>query len=239
MEKPVIGLVESGSGFIHGFLRSKYLSALAAAGLEVRILPWAATAEEAARALEGCAGLLIPGGEDVDPALYGQERHPKCGKPSPGRDRAEPLYLAEALGRDLPVLCICRGFQMLNVFRGGTLWQDVGEMEGKRRKHMDVLRAGKISHSLTITPGSLLSELHGGGTVGVNSMHHQAVKDVAPTLRVAAVSEDGVVEALEGTGAGFLLAVQWHPEHLYKRDAFANAIFKRYAEAVGAAPKRV
>lgn len=228
----IIGVVDLGGGWFHTYMMNRYLDAVRGAGAQPVALPWAGTPEEAARALAPCAGLLLPGGADLAPALYGQTPHPACGKPNPARDTAEPLYLAEARRRGLAVLGICRGCQMLNAALGGTLWQEIKEMPGTHRGHMDFLRRGRAVHTVAVTPGTRLAALC-APVQGVNSMHHQALRDIAPGLTCAAVSEDGIPEAVEGDAGPFLLGVQWHPEHLYRRDACARRIFAAFVAAAG------
>ena len=153
--------------------------------------------------LAGLDGLLLAGGSDIDPARYGAPRHPETGEPDPDRDSLETVLLREALERDLPVLAICRGHQLLNVVLGGTLAQHI---EGHLHpKQSDV-------HPITIASPSRLRSILGVDEFVVNSRHHQGVDLVASGLVVVARAPDNVVEALELPGKRFVLAVQWHPE---------------------------
>jgi putative glutamine amidotransferase len=153
--------------------------------------------------LAGLDGLLLAGGSDIDPARYGAPRHPETGEPDPDRDSLETVLLREALERDLPVLAICRGHQLLNVVLGGTLAQHI---EGHLHpKQSDV-------HPITIASPSRLRSILGVDEFVVNSRHHQGVDRVASGLVVVARAPDNVVEALELPGKRFVLAVQWHPE---------------------------
>jgi putative glutamine amidotransferase len=153
--------------------------------------------------LAGLDGLVLTGGSDVDPARYGAPRHPETGEPDPDRDSLETVLLREALERDLPVLAICRGHQLLNVVLGGTLAQHI---EGHLHpKQPDV-------HPITIASPSRLWSILGVDEFMVNSRHHQGVDRVASGLVVVARAPDNVVEALELPGKRFVLAVQWHPE---------------------------
>ncbi len=153
--------------------------------------------------LDGLDGLLLAGGSDVDPARYGVTRGSRTGPPDSERDRLEAALVAEALERDLPVLAICRGLQLLNVALGGTLVQHV---EGHQ------LPDGEAGHPVAIVPGSRLQEILGVEEYSVNSRHHQCADRLAGGLEVAARAPDGVIEALELPGKSFVLAVQWHPE---------------------------
>lgn len=160
-------------------------------------------------------GLVLAGGADVDPARYGAERRPGCGAVEPGRDEWELSLLRAALERDVPVLGICRGAQVLNVALGGTLVQDVGRDAGDGHPRFDAPR-DELAHDVELVPGTLAAAVYGavhGARFAVNSLHHQVVDAVAPALVVGARSPDGTVEALELPGRA-VLAVQWHPEML-------------------------
>ena len=181
---------------------------------------------EGVTALDRAAGLCLAGGADVDPAMYGEERHPKTQEPDLGRDALESALLREALARDLPVLAICRGLQLLNAVLGGTLEQ---HREGHNfRKRRD-------AHSVAIAPGSRLESILGVGKYVVNSRHHQCAAAIAHGLAVAAMAPDGVVEALEAPEKRFLLAGQWHPEA--RMDGADARLFAAFRDAVGCATK--
>ena len=175
---------------------------------------------ENAATLAGLDGLLLPGGSDVDPALFGAPRDPKIGDPDRERDKLETALLREALYRDLPVLAICRGLQLLNVAQGGTLLQDV---EGHRCP--DELEV----HPIAIADGSKLRSILEVEEFVVNSRHHQCVDRVASGLVVVAKAPDGVVEALELPGRRFVLAVQWHPED--RMDRLDARLFEAFRDA--------
>ncbi len=160
-------------------------------------------AVEDAVTLEGLDGLMLAGGTDVDPALYGAERQPETGDPDRDRDGIEIRLVQEAVARDIPVLAICRGLQVLNVVQGGSLVQQI---EGHKCPELS------DAHAIRIEGGSRLQSILGRGELLVNSRHHQCVDRVANGLAVVARAEDGVIEALEMPGKRFVLAVQWHPE---------------------------
>ena len=153
--------------------------------------------------LAGLDGLLLAGGSDIDPARYGAPRQPETGEPDPDQDSLETVLLREALERDLPVLAICRGHQLLNVVLGGTLAQHI---EGHRHPEQPDV------HPITIVSPSRLRSILGVDEFVVNSRHHQGVDRLASGLEVVARAPDNVVEALELPGRRFVLAVQWHPE---------------------------
>ena len=196
-----------------------YLAALAAVGVraEVSVAPALA---------RWCDGLLLPGGGDIDPKFYGQERIPACGEPNVLRDTAEPLLLRAFLAADKPVLGICRGIQVMNAVLGGDLYQDIKPFE-----HLPHNGHGAKVHTVTVRRGTLLSRILGQDTVLVNSQHHQAVDQVAPGFTLAALSEDGIVEAIEKPDARFCLGVQWHPEWLSDADPAMQGLFDAFVNA--------
>jgi gamma-glutamyl-gamma-aminobutyrate hydrolase PuuD len=171
--------------------------------------------------LDGLDGLLLAGGSDVDPSLYGAPPHPETGKTDPNRDRLETALLHEALERDLPVLAICRGLQLLNAARGGTLTQHI---EGHRYPDQPEV------HRIAITSGSRLKSILEVDEYGVNSRHHQCVDRLANGLVVVARAPDEVVEAMEMPGKRFVLAVQWHPED--RTDGLDARLFEAFRDAM-------
>lgn len=205
--------------------QSKYIESLARAGAGMR---WVELndPEQAVQDALTCDGLLLPGGGDMDPKFYGQERIPACGEPNLLRDAAEPLLLRAFLAADKPVLGICRGIQVLNAVLGGDLYQDIKPFE--HLPHND--HWAKV-HTVTVRRGTLLSRILGQDTVLVNSQHHQAVNRVAPGFTLAALSEDGIVEAIEKPDARFCLGVQWHPEWLSDADPAMQGLFDAFVNA--------
>jgi putative glutamine amidotransferase len=187
-----------------------YLDSLQRAGARVLYLDPCPNVH-AARELVHVAGLVLSGGVDVDPHLYGQRRHQEMGNPHPFRDRYERALLEEALRRDLPVLAICRGHQLLNVLLGGKLIQHIAG--DSHRAELELPRRSAW-HEVSLAAGSHLAGILGEGRTLVNSRHHQGVAPemVAGGLRATALSPDGLVEALEGERQRWLVSVQWHPE---------------------------
>jgi len=183
--------------------------------------------------LPGLDGVLLPGGIDVDPEHYGEERHEKLEKTDAALDRLEFKVLDHAKARGLPVLGVCRGHQVLNVYFGGTLVQDIPSechCPCTVVHRYSALSKEKKEHPITIEKGSLLQELFGTERLVVNTYHHQAVRDLAPGFVIAARTDDSVVEAIEGTAAPFILGVQFHPEKLRPKDPRFNAPFRRLVE---------
>jgi gamma-glutamyl-gamma-aminobutyrate hydrolase PuuD len=174
--------------------------------------------------LAGLDGLVITGGCDIDPARYGETAHAATSAPDPARDAMEASLIEQALAADLPILAICRGMQMLNVVRGGTLRQDI---PGHKVKELDDV------HTVAIRMGSRLESILGSGELWVNSRHHQAVGRVGAGLLVSAKAPDGTVEALEDPKRRFVLAVQWHPEERAARNRSDRTLFAAFAAAAG------
>lgn len=188
-------------------------------------------------------GVLLTGGDDVRPNLYAPGVADGLWKlarltPDGGlRDLCELLLLDEVFRQRKPLLCICRGHQVLNVALGGTLVVDLPAQRPSGVNHWRMDLPCGVAHFVRLTPGSLLAKMARRQTLGVNSTHHQAVERVAPGLRAVAVSPDGVVEALEQNpaelGLPFLLSVQWHPERLRGRHPAHRAVFAAFVAACG------
>lgn len=185
-------------------------------------------------------GVFITGGVDVDPGRYGEPKTPLCGTIDPDRDAVEIALLRHALNRNLPVLAVCRGIQILNVACGGTLYQDVSAQVPAALKH-DYFPTPErpcrkyLAHDVTVKAGSRLGHILGDARVPVNSMHHQAIKDLAPGLAATAYAPDGIIEAVEGTDSQYLVAVQWHPEELTETQPGQARLFRTFAGASSAA----
>jgi putative glutamine amidotransferase len=201
-------------------VRPTYLRALEAAGA-VPLLIHLGDDLEVARALyERCDGLLLPGGIDIDPAYFGEERHPMLGEVDAQRDTVEVALARWSREDKKPLMGICRGIQVLNVAFGGSLWQDLPSQlpDALDHRHNTKLERYDVEgHRLILEADSWLAGRLDSDDLLANTMHHQAVKDVAPGLRVVGRSPDGLIEALEGTGDQFVVAVQCHPEHLWRR----------------------
>lgn len=191
---------------------TEYPAAVAAAGgLPVELCRDAPVAD----IVERLDGLVLTGGADVDPDNYGHEPASGLGATEPERDRWELALLQEATTRGIPVLAICRGMQLLNVYRGGSLVQHLDLAEGDGHPRFDEPRSMRV-HVVHTEHGSLAERLY-GGELRVNSLHHQAVGDLAPGLVASGRSPDGTVEVIEVPGAA-VFAVQWHPEMLEQPD---------------------
>lgn len=214
-----------------------YIDAVVAAGGLPLLIPLGLDAAGLAAAYRMLDGLLLPGGEDVAPERYGQERHPMLGPVDEVRDEME-LTLAEwALRDDLPLLGICRGIQVLAVAAGGSLYQDLASQVPSTGGHTGRgMKRDYLSHEIDIAPDSMLGEIIGSGRAGVNSFHHQAVRDVPARFLVSARSDDGVIEGIESTAHQFVVGIQCHPEGIWQTTAprFA-ALFQAFVVAASAA----
>lgn len=210
-----------------------YTNALAAVGLVPAVLPPVAP-DLAVAALTGAAGLVLTGGEDLDPAEFGEAPHAATGAPHPARDACELALGREAFVQRIPTLAICRGAQVLDVALGGTLLQDVPSQHPSPTNHDQSARRTERVHRVEIDQGSRLAAIVGATSISTNSSHHQAVNRVAPSLQPVARSADGIIEALEPLDdAWWLIAVQWHPEELTATpEDWDRRLFEAFAAAV-------
>ncbi len=238
--RAVIG-VTLGDGDRKGYhsMREDYVRSVEAAGAIPLVLP--TQGPEAAEAiLDRLDGLVLSGGIDVDPAAYGCAPHPKLGRVDRARDEFEIALTRLALRRDLPILAICRGQQLLNVATGGTLIQDIPSVVTGAVAHEAPGRRTRRSHPVEVAPGSRLGEILGPGPLLVNSFHHQAIDRLGQGLTVTGRAPDGVIEAVEMEEHSFVVGVQWHPESFWKEPASFRPLFEAHVEACrAAAPVRL
>ena len=216
-----------------------YEEAVRRAGGEVRILNYAT--DPPATVLSEVDGILLPGGDDVQPSLYGAEAHPKFDAAEQGRDAYELELAQRAADDNMPLFAICRGIQVLNVARGGTLVQDIPSEFPAAVSHQVRDTPHTIAHDVWVSEGTILHTLLrdriDGDACPVNSRHHQAVGAVGAGLVVSATAPDGVVEAVEDPGQRFCVGVQWHPENFYRTGEF-RALFEAFVTAAGERTRR-
>jgi putative glutamine amidotransferase len=207
----------------------EYLSSVSGAGGEPVVIALDISNAEAMQLAKSCDGILLPGSPaDVDPQKYGEKPHPQTAPPDPARDNIDELLLQDAHGMRKPILTICYGTQSLNVWRNGTLVQDI-ESPVQHARTPGAPRTDVIQHEAQVEPGSRLAELTAGEHITVNSSHHQSVATPGDALRVVARSpQDGIVEAVEGTSpAQWVLGVQWHPERTFEKNEVSRHIFEK------------
>lgn len=235
MSRPVIGLscstlILSGMrgvprfAVVHGYVDG----VLAAGGLPL-MMP-NVSPETVDDYLERLDGVVLTGGLDVDPVHYDEEPHARLGQVDSWRDRFELALARKAYERDIPMLAICRGVQVLNVALGGSLVQDIpSAVDGALRHEQKTLQQDAYAHSIDLVPGTRLARLAGARRVRVNSYHHQSIDRVADGFVITARAPDGVIEAVEHPGRPYCLGVQWHPERL-PADALTRALFEGLIE---------
>jgi putative glutamine amidotransferase len=214
-----------------------YLEVLERYGLAPVLVTPAHTAASLPALLDHCQGLVLTGGEDVDPARYGEAPLPGLGVTNPARDETELLTLGLALERKLPVLGICRGCQLVNVHFGGSLYQDLTLQGPSEVRHRQKEPWERRTHRVQIEPDSKLAAIVATEALVINSFHHQGVKEVGAGLRVVARAEDGTVEAIERPeSTSWLLGVQWHPERFEATAPETDSdrrIFQEFSRQVG------
>jgi putative glutamine amidotransferase len=210
-----------------------YEESVRRAGGEVRVLDRAA--HRPADVIAGVDGVLLTGGGDVQPSLYGADPHQTFDPAESGRDEYEVELVRRAIEANLPVFANCRGILVLNVARGGTLIQDIPDEVGTTVEHRIKEPRFAIAHDVWLTSDSLLERtlrerLEEADSCAVNSRHHQAPKDAGEGLAVSATAPDGVIEALEDPSRRFVLGVQWHPENFWRTGEF-RALFEAFVQA--------
>lgn len=236
-KRPVIGIEAE---FVHETVNAKekgrvrlwaeYSDAIVKAGGAPLILPATAPPELAGDMLDRVDGLLISGGPDISPARFGSEPHPSVKPLLPRREDFAFRVFEEAERRDMPILAICLGIQVVNVGRGGTLVQDIPSQLETTIKHRPDEGEDYPEHPAHVAPDTLLASIVGAGEITVNSSHHQAIERVGEGLVVTARAEDGIIECLEDPTKRFLLGIQWHPERLTDRPRHL-ALFEALVEA--------
>lgn len=212
-----------------------YVASIEHAGARARVLE---VSESPRKILDEIDGVLLTGGGDVDPVLYGEERDPTVEDAEPGRDEFEIDLVRRAMSADVPILGICRGSQVLNVAAGGTLVQDIPSAVRSELPHSITEPKDTVAHVVTVSPGSRLRAALGptidaANTCRVNSRHHQSVGRLGTGLVSSAVAADGVVEGIEREDGAYCLGVQWHPENFWRTGEF-SPLFTSFVDAARA-----
>lgn len=244
MKKPLIGISPQYDYERNRiFVVKNYLDSIRITGGIPILLPLKIQREDLEDLISRLDGVLFTGGPDIDPFMFGEETMEHGGIVVPERDQLEELLFHLTYHSNKPILGICRGIQVINVFLGGTLYQDLRyfksrygiEMDYKKSlypiEHYQKSENHVLSHSVVITTNSMLHQITSKEEFRVNSFHHQGIKEVAPSLSISAVSKDALVEAVELKNYKYLLGVQWHPEHLTTVDENSYHIFKSFINA--------
>jgi len=233
-EKPVIGVSSSFSGKEYAetvTINQSYLEAVRQAGGIPLVIPVDASEEEMAFLLDQCDGMVLTGGVDIDPRLYGEEILNDSVSIAPVRDRGEKILCALAEERGFPILGICRGVQYLNVYYGGDLYQDIPTQRETEIAHRMAEPHRRTCHRCLLEADSPLRDLLGTDEIYVNRHHDQAVRKVAPGFRVMARCDDGIIEAIWKPDHKFLWGLQWHPEKIWDMDEPSARIFRAFVDA--------
>lgn len=233
--RPRIGLTvnyeEKAGGRFGVYVGQDYTDALYDAGAWPIVLAYTDDAPAIADIAEELDGLLLTGGDDIDPSLFGEEPHIGLGEVSPVRDRMEVALLRAVARQGKPVLGICRGIQVMNAVFGGTLYQDLPREWRGNLQHVQKAPRTHTAHTVTVTEGSRLHGIAQCARLPVNTFHHQAVKQIAPGFVATARSGDGLIEAIECPGSVFFMGVQWHPENLWRTLPEHRRLFAAFADA--------
>lgn len=216
-------------------MNQRYYEAVASAGGAPVLIPLLEDIDALRGAYDACAGILIPGGVDMDPATYGEAPHEKLGRIDPDRDRVELQLTRWCIEDKKPLLGLCRGLQVINVAMGGTLFQDIdAQLEGAIRHDYFPnygFERDYISHDVAVAPASRLHSLVDLDQLPVNSMHHQGVKQLGQGLVASAHAADGLIEAVESANGHWMVGVQWHPEVFDADDPHTHALFTGFVDA--------
>lgn len=238
MKKPIIGIpanllttiMPASVAVDRNYVNMTYTNAIKSNGGVPLVIPFIDNPEGIDELLDLCDGFLIPGGEDIDPILYHEGPHQMIGEIRPDHDRFLLHILQYAADHHKACLGVCKGMQLIAVFGGGTLYQDIASQRNEASfAHSQKGGRDHLQHLVNLKQGSLIHSIINMDTVAVNSMHHQSVKSIGDDFWITAYADDGVVEAIESKDSLFL-GVQWHPEELFAKHAEMSAIFKNLIE---------
>jgi putative glutamine amidotransferase len=219
-------------------MSQRYIRTLTAAGAIPWMIPLVGDEEDTLRGIyDELDGVFLPGGADIDPSSYKEDRHPLCDRTDTARDDVELTLIKWAMSDRKPALGVCRGVQVINLAAGGTLYQDLADQYAGSIKHDYFPFAGKfprdyLAHDVEVAQNTRLAEIIGSGPVKVNSMHHQGIRELGGCLIATAIAPDGLIEAAESTDPStFLMGVQWHPEALTDTDPRMRRLFDEFIGA--------
>lgn len=231
LRKPVIGITAAHCREeLKTFPRHYYVEGIRKAGGIPFILPPVRTPDEGKELLDHIHGLLLTGGGDISPVYLREDPHRGIGTCFPERDFSELLLTQLAIEKNIPLLGICRGIQVLAVAAGGRIYQDIASQYPSGMEHSQTAPRQNVWHNVEIIRESLLSNLLQETKIGVNSLHHQAVLEIPPGFIQNALASDGIIEGIEMQGAKFCIGVQWHPESM-EADTHSQALFRGFIEA--------
>ena len=233
MKRPFIGilpLVDEGRESY--WMLPGYMKGIEEAGGIPVMLPLTDDVTEITQLAESFDGFVFTGGPDVSPWVYGEEKLDICGECTEMRDKMEQILLPLVLDADKSVLGICRGIQILNAVLGGSLYQDHSSQHPSGVNHRMAAPYDRVEHMVNVLEGSPFRTILGTDRIGVNSCHHQAIKELAKDLRPMAVADDGLIEAVYMPDKRYVMAVQWHPEFSYKVDMNSKKIFKSFVDSM-------
>jgi len=244
--RPTIGITTQSLQAIDGIpaalpasvvMNQRYYEAVAAAGAAPVLIPLLDDIDALRATYEACAGIMIPGGVDMDPGTYGEAPHERLGRVDPARDRVELQLTRWAIEYRKPLLGLCRGLQVINVAAGGTLYQDLdAQLDGAiRHDYFPTYGFDRdyVSHDVAVAPASRLRSLVEIDQLPVNSMHHQGVKRLGAGLVACAHAADGLIEAVESVNGHWMVGVQWHPEVFEADDPHTRELFRGFVRAAG------
>lgn len=221
-------------GHLMDYTFDEYSRAVLSSGGAPVLIPVAQDNGSINTVLERLDGLLLSGGPDIHPRRYKEQPLAGLGEIDDELDQMELSAARKAYRRNLPILAVCRGIQILNVCLGGSLYQDIDRQLAGGINHSQKAAKSVPTHTVSISDGTRLREVFGKKNIWVNGRHHQAVKDLAPGLVVSATAADGVVEAVEDPSKQFVVGVQWHPEGNWKDDLNSKRLFKAFVKEAGA-----
>lgn len=219
-------------GYERTYLNYDYVNAIISTKATPLILPFHNDKEILKRQVDCVDAIILSGGYDINPLIYKKEPLPLLGEILPRRDEYELNLLSYAIEKKIPILGICRGLQLINVYFGGTLLQDMSYKKENLIKHFQGHSPQLATHTIKIEKDSLLYKIYQTNTAYVNSFHHQAIEFLGNNLYPSAKSLDGIIEAIEHREYPFLLGVQWHPEMLFENDKASKNIFKTFIESI-------
>ena len=232
MKKPIIALTPLWDKKLESsWMLTGYMDLIIKSGGIPVMLSFTDDEESVKEIAERFDGFVFTGGDDIAPSYYNQQKIEQCGEECAKRDSLEFALFAEAVKTDKPILGICRGMQFLNVALGGTLYQDLPTQWKGDVLHRQPAPFDALTHEVKVDKDSLLYEITGTDSFMVNTLHHQAVAEIAPSLKVCATTDDGLAEAVYAPEKAFLMGVQWHPEMIFAQDENSLKIGKAFVDA--------